>query len=179
MIRRRCAIYTSKSTEKGLEQRFNSLDAQPEACAACILSQRHEGWAKLSDRHDDGGYSGGSMERPGLQSLLADFNAGRIDVIVVYKVDRLTRALSDFATMVEILDGAGDYFVSVIQAFNATSSMGRPTLNVLFSFAQFERKVAAERIRDKVAASKKKEFCMGGSVRLAVTQRTSRSSSTT
>ena len=161
MIRRRCAIYTSKSTEEGLEQSFNSLDAQPEACAACILSQRHEGWAELSDRHDDGGYSGGSMERPGLQSLLADFNAGRIDVIVVYKVDRLTRALSDFATMVEIFDGAADSFVSVIQAFNATSSTGRLTLNVLSS-AQFDREVTAERIRTRWRHRRRKSSVWAG-----------------
>ena len=164
MIRQRCAIYTRKSTEEGLEQSFNSLDAQREACLAYILSQRHEGWAELSDRYDDGGFSGGSMERPGLQQLLTDVRAGRIDVIVVYKVDRLTRALSDFAKMVEIFDGAGVSFVSVTQAFNTTSSMGRLTLNVLLSFAQFEREVTAERIRDKVAASKRKGLWMGGSV---------------
>ncbi|WP_413720229.1 recombinase family protein [Silicimonas sp. MF1-12-2] len=164
MIRERCAIYTRKSTEEGLEQSFNSLDAQRDACAAYILSQRHEGWTELSDRYDDGGFSGGAMERPGLQRLLADVRAGLIDVIVVYKVDRLTRALSDFATMVEIFDGARVSFVSVTQAFNTTSSKGRLTLNVLLSFAQFEREVTAERIRDKVAASKKKEMWMGGAV---------------
>jgi len=162
MIRQRCAIYTRKSTEEGLEQSFNSLDAQREACAAYILSQKHEGWAELSDRYDDGGFSGGSMERPGLQQLLEDVRAGRIDVIVVYKVDRLTRALSDFAKMVDVFDGAGVSFVSVTQAFNTTSSMGRLTLNVLLSFAQFEREVTAERIRDKVAASKRKGMWMGG-----------------
>ena len=166
MIRQRCAIYTRKSTEEGLEQSFNSLDAQREACSAYILSQRHEGWTELSDRYDDGGFSGGSMKRPGLQRLLTDVRAGRIDIIVVYKVDRLTRALSDFAKMVEIFDGAGVSFVSVTQAFNTTSSMGRLTLNVLLSFAQFEREVTAERIRDKVAASKKKGLWMGGSVPL-------------
>ncbi|MCB2135325.1 MAG: recombinase family protein [Rhodobacteraceae bacterium] len=164
MIRQRCAIYTRKSTEEGLEQSFNSLDAQREACSAYILSQRHEGWSELSDRYDDGGFSGGSMERPGLQRLLADVRAGRLDVIVVYKVDRLTRALSDFAKMVEIFDAAGVSFVSVTQAFNTTSSMGRLTLNVLLSFAQFEREVTAERIRDKVAASKRKGIWMGGAV---------------
>jgi DNA invertase Pin-like site-specific DNA recombinase len=164
VIRQRCAIYTRKSTEEGLEQSFNSLDAQREACAAYILSQRHEGWAELSDRYDDGGFSGGSMERPGLQRLLADVRAGRIDVIVVYKVDRLTRALSDFAKIVETFDEAGVSFVSVTQAFNTTSSMGRLTLNVLLSFAQFEREVTAERIRDKVAASKRKGLWMGGAV---------------
>ncbi len=164
MIRQRCAIYTRKSTEEGLEQSFNSLDAQREACSAYILSQRHEGWSELSDRYDDGGFSGGSMERPGLQRLLADVRAGRLDVIVVYKVDRLTRALSDFAKIVEIFDAASVSFVSVTQAFNTTSSMGRLTLNVLLSFAQFEREVTAERIRDKVAASKRKGMWMGGAV---------------
>ena len=164
MIRQRCAIYTRKSTEEGLEQSFNSLDAQREACSAYITSQRHEGWSELADRYDDGGYSGGSMDRPGLERLLADIAAGRIDVVVVYKVDRLTRALSDFAKMVEIFDAAGVSFVSVTQAFNTTSSMGRLTLNVLLSFAQFEREVTAERIRDKVAASKRKGMWMGGAV---------------
>ncbi len=164
MIRQRCAIYTRKSTEEGLEQSFNSLDAQREACSAYILSQRHEGWSELSDRYDDGGFSGGSMERPGLRRLLADVRAGRLDVIVVYKVDRLTRALPDFAKMVEIFDAASVSFVSVTQAFNTTSSMGRLTLNVLLSFAQFEREVTAERIRDKVAASKRKGMWMGGAV---------------
>ena len=166
MIRQRCAIYTRKSTEEGLEQSFNSLDAQREACAAYILSQKHEGWAELSDRYDDGGFSGGTMSRPGLQQLLEDVRAGRIDVIVVYKVDRLTRALSDFAKMVDVFDGAGVSFVSVTQAFNTTSSMGRLTLNVLLSFAQFEREVTGERIRDKVAASKRKGMWMGGAIPL-------------
>jgi DNA invertase Pin-like site-specific DNA recombinase len=164
MIRQRCAIYTRKSTEEGLDQSFNSLDAQREACAAYILSQRHEGWSELSDRYDDGGFSGGSMERPALQRLIGDIRAGRINVVVVYKVDRLTRVLSDFAKMVEIFDGAGVSFVSVTQAFNTTTSMGRLTLNVLLSFAQFEREVTAERIRDKVAASKRKGMWMGGAV---------------
>ena len=164
MIRQRCAIYTRKSTEEGLEQDFNSLDAQREACAAYILSQKHEGWVALSDRYDDGGFSGGSMDRPGLAQLLTDVEAGRIDVIVVYKVDRLTRALADFAKMVDLFKGAGVSFVSVTQAFNTTSSMGRLTLNVLLSFAQFEREVTAERIRDKVAASKRKGIWMGGAV---------------
>ncbi|MDU8912867.1 recombinase family protein [Aestuariicoccus sp. MJ-SS9] len=164
MIRQRCAIYTRKSTEEGLDQSFNTLDAQREACAAYILSQRHEGWLELSDAYDDGGFSGGSMERPGLQRLVADIRAGRIDVVVVYKVDRLTRALADFAKLVEIFDGAGVSFVSVTQAFNTTTSMGRLTLNVLLSFAQFEREVTAERIRDKVAAPKKKGMWMGGAV---------------
>ena len=164
MIRQRCAIYTRKSTEEGLEQSFNSLDAQREACSAYVTSQRHEGWSELPDRYDDGGYSGGSMDRPGLGRLLADIAAGRIDVVVVYKVDRLTRALSDFAKMVEIFDASGVSFVSVTQAFNTISSMGRLTLNVLLSFAQFEREVTAERIRDKVAASKRKGMWMGGAV---------------
>ena len=164
MIRQRCAIYTRKSTEEGLEQSFNSLDAQREACAAYILSQKHEGWAELTELYDDGGFSGGSMERPGLKALLADVQAGRVDVIVVYKVDRLTRSLADFAKMVDVFDGAGVSFVSVTQAFNTTSSMGRLTLNVLLSFAQFEREVTAERIRDKVAASKRKGMWMGGAI---------------
>src|SRR3546814_736788 len=152
----RCAIYTRKSTEEGLEQAFNSLDAQREACAAYILSQRHEGWVLLPDYYDDGGYSGGNMDRPGLKQLLAEVQAGRVDVIVVYKVDRLTRSLADFAKIVEVLDARGASFVSVTQAFNTTTSMGRLTLNVLLSFAQFEREVTGERIRDKIAASKKK-----------------------
>lgn len=162
----RCAIYTRKSTDEGLDQEFNSLDAQREACAAYVMSQRHEGWVLLPDYYDDGGYSGGNMERPGLQRLLADVRAGKIDVIVVYKVDRLTRALSDFARIVEILDGAGASFVSITQSFNTTTSMGRLTLNVLLSFAQFEREVGAERVRDKIAASKQKGIWMGGPVPL-------------
>ncbi|MGJ5621278.1 recombinase family protein [Sulfitobacter sp. MF3-043] len=166
MIRQRCAIYTRKSTEEGLEQSFNTLDAQREACAAYILSQKHEGWAELREHYDDGGFSGGSMERPGLRQLLEDVRDGRVDVIVVYKVDRLTRSLTDFAKMVDVFDGAGVSFVSVTQAFNTTSSMGRLTLNVLLSFAQFEREVTAERIRDKVAASKRKGMWMGGAIPL-------------
>lgn len=162
----RCAIYTRKSTEEGLEQAFNSLDAQREACAAYIASQRHEGWLPSAATYDDGGYSGGTMERPGLRRLLADVTAGRIDVIVVYKVDRLTRALSDFSKIIEILDATGASFVSVTQAFNTTTSMGRLTLNVLLSFAQFEREVTGERIRDKIAASKKKGMWMGGPIPL-------------
>lgn len=158
----RCAVYTRKSSEEGLEQAFNSLDAQREACEAYIVSQRHEGWTLVKTAYDDGGYSGGSMERPALRRLMADIETGRIDVIVVYKVDRLTRALSDFARIVEILDNRGASFVSVTQAFNTTSSMGRLTLNVLLSFAQFEREVTGERIRDKIAASKKKGMWMGG-----------------
>jgi len=160
----RCAIYTRKSTEEGLEQEFNSLDAQREACAAYILSQKHEGWTALPTFYDDGGFSGGSMERPALKALLADVEAKKIDVVVVYKVDRLTRALADFARIVAIFDAAGVSFVSVTQAFNTTTSMGRLTLNVLLSFAQFEREVTAERIRDKIAASKRKGMWMGGTV---------------
>jgi len=162
----RCAIYTRKSTEDGLEQAFNSLDAQREACAAYVLSQRHEGWSLLPDLYDDGGFSGGSMERPGLKRLLADVEAGRVDTIVVYKVDRLTRSLADFARIVDVLDAAGASFVSITQSFNTTTSMGRLTLNVLLSFAQFEREVTGERIRDKIAASKRKGLWMGGPVPL-------------
>ena len=165
-MKRRCAIYTRKSTEEGLEQAFNSLDAQREACAAYILSQAHEGWELVNEHYDDGGWSGGTMVRPALQQLLIDVAAGRVDVIVVYKVDRLTRSLADFARIVEALDKAGASFVSVTQAFNTTTSMGRLTLNVLLSFAQFEREVTSERIRDKVAASKRKGLWMGGPVPL-------------
>ncbi|PJK30863.1 recombinase family protein, partial [Minwuia thermotolerans] len=143
----RCAIYTRKSTEEGLDQAFNSLDAQREACAAYIRSQQHEGWKELPDRYDDGGFSGGSMDRPALVALLDDIRAGRIDTVVVYKVDRLTRSLADFAKIVELFEGQGVSFVSVTQQFNTTTSMGRLTLNVLLSFAQFEREVTAERIR--------------------------------
>jgi site-specific DNA recombinase len=162
----RCAVYTRKSTEDGLEQEFNSLDAQREACEAYILSQRHEGWSLVPSHYDDGGFSGGTMQRPGLVALLADIDAGMVDVIVVYKVDRLTRSLADFAKIVERLDAKQASFVSVTQAFNTTTSMGRLTLNVLLSFAQFEREVTGERIRDKIAASKKKGLWMGGPVPL-------------
>lgn len=158
----RCAIYTRKSSEEGLEQDFNSLDAQREAGEAYIKSQKHEGWELLPDRYDDGGYSGGNIDRPGLKKLLADIAAGKIDVVVVYKVDRLTRALSDFAKIIEVFDKQNVSFVSVTQQFNTTTSMGRLTLNVLLSFAQFEREVTGERIRDKFAASKKKGMWMGG-----------------
>ncbi len=158
----RCAIYTRKSSEEGLEQAFNSLDAQREACAAFILSQKHEGWTVLPALYDDGGFSGGTMERPALKRLITDIEAGQIDVVVVYKVDRLTRALSDFAKLVEVFDRRGVSFVSITQQFNTTTSMGRLTLNVLLSFAQFEREVTGERIRDKIAASKKKGMWMGG-----------------
>jgi site-specific DNA recombinase len=162
----RGAIYTRVSTDQGLEQDFNSLDAQREACEAYIKSQAHEGWRLVRDRYDDGGYSGGSMDRPALHNLLTDVEARRIDVIVVYKVDRLTRSLADFAKLVETFDAHGVSFVSVTQFFNTTTSMGRLTLNVLLSFAQFEREVTGERIRDKIAASKKKGMWMGGVVPL-------------
>ncbi len=158
----RCAIYTRKSSEEGLEQEFNSLQAQREACEAFIDSQRHEGWVGLRAAYDDGGFSGATMDRPALQQLLADVTAGRVDTVVVYKIDRLTRSLADFAKIVEILDARGASFVSVTQQFNTTTSMGRLTLNVLLSFAQFEREVIGERIRDKIAASKKKGMWMGG-----------------
>jgi DNA invertase Pin-like site-specific DNA recombinase len=158
----RCAIYTRKSSEEGLEQDFNSLDAQREACSAYILSQASEGWSLLPDQYDDGGLSGGSLERPALQRLLTDVAAGKIDIILVYKVDRLTRSLFDFAKLVEAFDKTGTSFVSVTQSFNTTTSMGRLTLNMLLSFAQFEREVTAERIRDKIAASKAKGMWMGG-----------------
>jgi DNA invertase Pin-like site-specific DNA recombinase len=158
----RCAIYTRKSSEEGLEQDFNSLDAQREACEAYIKSQKQEGWTVLPTCYDDGGLSGGSMKRPALERLLADIAAGRIDTVVVYKVDRLTRSLPDFAKIVEVFDRHKVAFVAVTQQFNTTSSMGRLTLNMLLSFAQFEREVTAERIRDKIAASKKKGMWMGG-----------------
>ena len=162
----RCAIYTRKSSEDGLEQEFNSLHAQREACASYIASQKHEGWVMLSDAYDDGGLSGGSLERPALQRLLTDVREGRIDQIVVYKIDRLTRSLADFAKIVDVLDQAGASFVSVTQSFNTATSMGRLTLNMLLSFAQFEREVTAERIRDKIAASKRKGLWMGGNIPL-------------
>ena len=158
----RCAIYTRKSSEEGLEQGFNSLDAQREACEAFILSQQHEGWKALSTHYDDGGFTGGNMDRPALKQLLADIDQKKINVVVVYKVDRLTRSLADFAKIVEQFDAKGISFVSVTQQFNTTSSMGRLTLNVLLSFAQFEREVTGERIRDKIAASKQKGLWMGG-----------------
>jgi site-specific DNA recombinase len=158
----RCAIYTRKSSEEGLEQEFNSLQAQREACEAFITSQCHEGWVCLPKAYDDGGFSGATMDRPALQRLLADITAGRLDIVVVYKIDRLTRSLTDFAKIVEILDARGASFVSVTQQFNTTTSMGRLTLNILLSFAQFEREVIGERIRDKIAASKRKGMWMGG-----------------
>lgn len=163
---RRCATYTRKSSEEGLEQGFNSLDAQREACEAYIRSQAGEGWKPVRTRYEDGGYSGGTLARPGLERLLADIEAGRIDTVVVYKVDRLTRSLADFAKIVAIFDAHGVSFVSVTQQFNTTTSMGRLTLNMLLSFAQFEREVTGERIRDKIAASKRKGLWMGGYVPL-------------
>jgi DNA invertase Pin-like site-specific DNA recombinase len=162
----RCAVYTRKSSEEGLEQSFNSLEAQQEACRAFILSQKHEGWTALTNRYDDGGFSGGTMERPALKKLLADILDRKVDTVVVYKVDRLTRSLTDFAKIIDVFDSHGVSFVSVTQQFNTTSSMGRLTLNVLLSFAQFEREVTGERIRDKIAASKKKGMWMGGVVPL-------------
>src|SRR5229473_1488683 len=158
----RCAIYTRKSSEEGLEQEFNSLHAQREACEAFIRSQRHEGWSYVPQAYDDGGRSGGNLERPALQLLLSDIREGKVDVVVVYKIDRLTRSLADFAKIVEVFDAKGVSFVSVTQQFNTTTSMGRLTLNVLLSFAQFEREVTGERIRDKIAASKRKGMWMGG-----------------
>jgi len=163
---RRCAVYTRKSSEEGLEQSFNSLHAQREACEAYIRSQAHEGWKLVKTAYDDGGFSGGSMERPAVKRLMADLKQGLVDVVVVYKVDRLTRSLADFAKIVEILDGHGASFVSITQQFNTTSSMGRLTLNVLLSFAQFEREVTGERIRDKISASKRKGMWMGGNLPL-------------
>ncbi|MBI4031351.1 MAG: recombinase family protein [Proteobacteria bacterium] len=159
---RRCAVYTRKSSEEGLDQDFNSLDAQRESCFAYIASQKSEGWNTVKDHYDDGGFSGGNMERPALKKLLDDIKAGKVHIVVVYKIDRLTRSLMDFAKLVEVFDKYGVTFVSVTQSFNTTTSMGRLTLNVLLSFAQFEREVTGERIRDKIAASKKKGMWMGG-----------------
>ena len=163
---RRCALYTRKSSEEGLDQDFNSLDAQREACAAYVKSQSSEGWKAVPGLYDDGGHSGGTMERPALQRLLGDIRAGRVDIVVVYKIDRLTRSLADFARMVEIFERHEVSFVSVTQSFNTTSSMGRLTLNMLLSFAQFEREITGERIRDKIEASKKKGLWMGGNLPL-------------
>jgi site-specific DNA recombinase len=162
----RCAVYTRKSTEEGLEMEFNSLDAQRDACEAYIASQKSEGWVELADRYDDGGFSGGTLERPALKRLLADIEDDRVDVVVVYKIDRLSRSLMDFAKLVEVFDRGGVTFVSVTQSFNTTTSMGRLTLNILLSFAQFEREVIGERIRDKIAASRKRGMWMGGFVPL-------------
>src|ERR1700741_483750 len=162
----RCAIYTRKSSEHNLDLEFNSLDAQREACEADIKSQAHEGWRLVPDHYDDGGLSGASLDLPALQKLLADVRAGKITIVVVYKVDRLTRSLADFAKLVELFDEHGVSFVSITQSFNTTSSMGRLTLNVLLSFAQFEREVIGERVRDKIAASKRKGLWVGGPVPL-------------
>jgi site-specific DNA recombinase len=171
----RCAIYTRKSTEHNLDLEFNSLDAQREACEAYIKSQAHEGWRPVPDRYDDGGLSGASLNRPALQTLLADIGAGKIDIVVVYKVDRLTRSLADFAKLVELFDQHTVSFVSVTQSFNTTSSMGRLTLNVLLSFAQFEREVIGERVRDKISASKRKGIWVGARFRSAMRAPTRRS----
>ncbi len=173
----RCAIYTRKSSEEGLEQEFNSLDAQREACEAYVASQKSEGWTLHPDHYDDGGVSGGTLDRPALKRLLADIEEGRVDVVVVYKIDRLSRALMDFAKLVEVFDRNNVTFVSVTQSFNTTTSMGRLTLNILLSFAQFEREVIGERIRDKVAASRKRGMWMGGVVPLGYEVGTASSSS--
>jgi site-specific DNA recombinase len=162
----RCAVYTRKSTEEGLEMEFNSLDAQRESCEAFIASQRAEGWVRVPDRYDDGGVSGGTLDRPALKRLTRDIEAGLIDVVVVYKIDRLSRSLMDFSRLVEVFDANAVTFVSVTQSFNTTTSMGRLTLNILLSFAQFEREVIGERVRDKIAASRRKGMWMGGVVPL-------------
>ena len=167
----RCAIYTRKSTDDGLEQEFNSLHAQREACEACIKSQRGMGWTALAVAYDDGGLSGGTLDRPALQQLLAGIQARKVDTVVVYKVDRLTRSLADFAKIVEVFDAHEVSFVSVTQQFNTTTSMGRLTLNMLLSFAQFEREVTGERISDKIAASKRKGMWMGGPIPLGYDSR--------
>lgn len=160
--KKRCAVYTRKSSDEGLDQEYNSLEAQRDAGVAYIASQRHEGWISVDDGYDDGGYSGGNLDRPSLQRLLADIESGRIDIVVVYKIDRLTRSLADFARLVDVFDRCGVSFVAVTQQFNTTTSMGRLTLNILLSFAQFEREVTGERIRDKFAASKARGMWMGG-----------------
>jgi DNA invertase Pin-like site-specific DNA recombinase len=161
-----CAVYTRKSTDEGLDKAFNTLDAQRDACEAYVTSQRAEGWVLVPDHYDDGGFSGGTLERPALRRLLADIEAGRVDVVVVYKIDRLSRSLMDFAKLVEVFDAHDVTFVSVTQSFNTTTSMGRLTLNILLSFAQFEREVIGERIRDKFAASRARGMWMGGKVPL-------------
>ena len=160
----RCAVYTRKSSEEGLDMEFNSLDAQREACEAYVASQRPEGWVRVPDRYDDGGFSGGTLERPALKRLLKDIERGAVDVVVVYKIDRLSRSLMDFAKLVDVFDRNDVTFVSVTQSFNTTTSMGRLTLNILLSFAQFEREVIGERISDKFAASRRKGMWMGGYV---------------
>jgi len=161
-----CAIYTRKSTDERLDMEFNSLDAQREACLSYIASQKSEGWVPVLEEYDDGGFSGGNMDRPALTRLMEDIKAGKVQTVVVYKIDRLTRSLMDFAKLVEVFDAHGVTFVSITQSFNTTTSMGRLTLNVLLSFAQFEREVAGERIRDKIAASKRKGMWMGGTIAL-------------
>ncbi len=163
IVTKNCAIYCRKSTEEGLDMDFNTLHAQREACEAYVISQRAEGWKTVKTEYNDGGYSGGNLDRPAMKKLLTDIKAGKVQTVVVYKIDRLTRSLMDFSKLVEIFDEYGVTFVSVTQSFNTTTSMGRLTLNVLLSFAQFEREVSAERIRDKIAASKKKGMWMGGS----------------
>jgi DNA invertase Pin-like site-specific DNA recombinase len=165
-LKRRCAVYTRKSTDEGLDMAFNSLDAQREACEAYVASQRGEGWVLVADRYDDGGYSGGNVERPALRRLLADIEARKVDCVVVYKIDRLTRSLMDFSKLVDQFDRYGVTFVSVTQSFSTTTSMGRLTLNVLLSFAQFERELSSERVRDKIAASKRRGLWTGGVVPL-------------
>ena len=166
VLKRRCAVYTRKSTEEGLDREFNTLDAQRYACEAFVASQRAEGWVLVPERYDDGGFTGGNLDRPALQRLLVDIDRGEIDVIVVYKIDRLSRSLMDFAKLVEKFDAHRVTFVSVTQSFNTTTSMGRLTLNILLSFAQFEREVIGERIRDKFAASRARGMWMGGTVPL-------------
>jgi site-specific DNA recombinase len=161
-LKLRCAVYTRKSSEEGLEMEFNSLEAQRESCEAYIVSQRAEGWLLVPDRYDDGGFSGGTLDRPALKRLLIDIEADKIDIVVVYKIDRLSRSLMDFSRLVEVFDQQKVTFVSVTQSFNTTTSMGRLTLNILLSFAQFEREVIGERIRDKFAASRKRGMWMGG-----------------
>jgi site-specific DNA recombinase len=168
----RCAVYTRKSSEEGLEQEFNSLDAQREACEAYVASQKAEGWLLVADRYDDGGISGATLERAALKRLVADIEAHKVDVVVVYKIDRLSRALMDFAKLVEVFDRNSVTFVSITQSFNTTTSMGRLTLNILLSFAQFEREVIGERIRDKFAASRRRGIWMGDGHRSAMTSRT-------
>jgi DNA invertase Pin-like site-specific DNA recombinase len=170
--RLRCAVYTRKSSEEGLDQEYNSIDAQRDAGHAYIASQRAEGWIPIADDYDDPAYSGGHMDRPALQRLLADIEAGKLDVVVVYKIDRLTRSLADFSRMIEVFERHGVSFVAVTQQFNTTTSMGRLMLNILLSFAQFEREVTGERIRDKIAASKRKGMWTGACRRLATTSRT-------
>jgi site-specific DNA recombinase len=174
----RCAIYCRKSSEEGLNQQFNSLDAQYEACFSYIQSQRHEGWIAVDDRFDDGGFSGGTLDRPALQRLLRDIEAGKIDTVVCYKIDRLSRSLSDFVRMVDLFDQHQVSFISITQQFNTTTSMGRLTLNILLSFGQFERELASERIRDKFLASRKRGLWMGGHAALGYHARDRKLSST-